>query len=143
MRVGDAVAPHGGSCSKHRPPHGAKVQNGPASVFVNGKAMAREGDTVMCATGETAPLLRGRATVVAGDDSPVAEGSVLLGGDVQDKPLGGQDGDMLAAAPLRSSLELAIDKFNRIRKSQFASLYSPMKSCGHPSSRACGGAAIH
>ena len=72
VRVGDAVANHGGSCSKHRTPHGGKVQKGSASVFVNGKPMAREGDTVKCATGQTAPLLRGRATVAAGDSSPVA-----------------------------------------------------------------------
>ena len=73
VRVGDAVAPHGGSCSKHRTPHGAKVQAGSASVFLNGKPMAREDDTVECATGQTAPLLRGRATVVAGDVSPFAK----------------------------------------------------------------------
>ena len=72
VRVGDAVASHGGSCNKHLSPHGAKVQKGSASVFVNGKPMAREGDTVKCDTGQTAPLLRGRATVVAGDVSPVA-----------------------------------------------------------------------
>lgn len=72
VRVGDAVAPHGGSCSKHPSPHGAKVLEGSASVFVNGRPMAREGDTVKCDTGQTAPLLRGRATVVAGDASPNA-----------------------------------------------------------------------
>ncbi|MFS8067442.1 MAG: PAAR domain-containing protein [Byssovorax sp.] len=72
VRVGDAVAQHGGSCSKHPTPHGAKVQAGSASVFVNGKPLAREGDTVKCDTGQTAPLLRGRATVAAGDASPVA-----------------------------------------------------------------------
>ena len=72
VRVGDAVAKHKGSCSKHSTPHGAKVQNGSTSVFVNGKPMAREGETVKCDTGQTAPLLRGRATVVAGDASPFA-----------------------------------------------------------------------
>lgn len=72
VRVGDAVAAHGGTCSKHPAPHGAKVQKGSASVFVNGKPMAREGDTVKCDTGQTAPLLRGRTTVSAGDASPSA-----------------------------------------------------------------------
>ncbi len=78
VRVGDAVANHGGSCSKHRTPHGGKVQKGSASVFVNGKPMAREGDTVKCATGQTAPLLRGRTTVVAGDASPGSESAQHL-----------------------------------------------------------------
>jgi uncharacterized Zn-binding protein involved in type VI secretion len=72
VRVGDAVARHGGTCSKHPSPHGAKVQKGSASVFFNRRPMAREGDTVKCDTGQTAPLLQGRATVVAGDASPVA-----------------------------------------------------------------------
>lgn len=72
VRVGDAVAPHGGSCSKHPTPHGAKVQKGSASVFANGKPLAREGDPVKCDTGETAPLLEGRPKVLVGDASPVA-----------------------------------------------------------------------
>ncbi len=75
VRVGDAVGKHGGSCSKHSTPHGAKVHKGSASVFVNGKPMAREGDPVKCDTGQTAPLLRGRRTVVAGDASPYAAAS--------------------------------------------------------------------
>lgn len=67
VRVGDGVAPHGGSCSKHPAPHGAKVQKGSASVFANGKLLAREGDAVGCDTGQTAPLLHGRAKVLVGD----------------------------------------------------------------------------
>ena len=79
VRAGDAVGKHKGSCSKHSTPHGAKVQKGSASVFVNGKPMAREGDPVKCDTGQTAPLLRGRPTVVAGDASPYAAASKVAG----------------------------------------------------------------
>jgi len=72
VRVGDAVANHRGSCSKHPTSHGGKVSEGSATVFVNGKRMAREGDTVTCDTGQTAPLLRGRASVLVGGGSWVA-----------------------------------------------------------------------
>lgn len=101
VRVGDAVAQHGGSCSKHRPPHGAKVAAGSASVFVNGKPLAREGDTVKCDTGQTAPLLRGRATVVAGDASPVAARHHAASSQVEPPPdpdliSGGQGSEFLA-----------------------------------------------
>ena len=120
VRVGDAVAPHGGSCSKHRPPHGAKVQKGSASVFVNGKAMAREGDTVKCATGETAPLLRGRATVVAGDASPVAARRALAPRTARRDPdllVGGQGADLMGgnagAGPLKPSRLSGVRAYRR------------------------------
>jgi|GEM_PF-5870789 len=66
VRVGDPVDPHSGSCSKHSKPHSRKVYEGLANVFANGKRLACEGHLVKCATGQTAPLLRGRATVLGG-----------------------------------------------------------------------------
>ena len=110
VRVGDAVAQHGGSCSKHRPPHGARVQAGSASVFVNGKPLAREGDTVKCDTGQTAPLLRGRATVVAGDAPPVAARHHAASSQVELPPdpdliSGGQGSEFLAGAVGEDRLE--------------------------------------
>ena len=69
LRLGDAVAPHYGSCPKHPTPHCGEVATGSGSVFVNDKPMARQGDTVKCDTGQTAPLLRGQPTVLVGGAS--------------------------------------------------------------------------
>jgi len=67
VRKGDAVADHGGSCSKHSASHGGTVVGGSKTVLVNNRWMGRQGDMVKCATGQTAPLLQGRATVLVGD----------------------------------------------------------------------------
>lgn len=98
--VGDAVAAHGGTCSKHPAPHGAKVQKGSASVFVNGKSMARQGDPVKCDTGQMAPLLRGRTTVSAGELSPFARARARMSAEVATGAApdiaGGQGGDLVS-----------------------------------------------
>lgn len=45
LRKGDPVVPHGcGQC----PPHGRSVSAGSGTVFVNGKAFARKGDSIGC-----------------------------------------------------------------------------------------------
>jgi len=88
VRVGDAVAPHSGSCSKHRTPHGAEVHKGSTSVFANGKPLAREGDLVKCYTGQTAPLLRGRTTVLVGGGALSATTAVSMPAPAKPEQIG-------------------------------------------------------
>jgi|GEM_PF-2700338 len=75
-RVGDPVAPHSGTCSKHGKPHSRKVDTGSPTVFANGMQVTREGDMVKCDTGQTAALLDGRPTVLIGAKSQVPKSTV-------------------------------------------------------------------
>jgi uncharacterized Zn-binding protein involved in type VI secretion len=70
-RVGDPVAPHSGTCSKHGKLHSRKVDTGSPTVFANGMQVTRKGDMVKCDTGQTAALLDGRPTVLIGAKSQV------------------------------------------------------------------------
>ena len=59
-RVGDSYLSH--SCPEH-PPHTPHIANGSATVFVNGKSLARIGDAVDCG----GSVMEGSENVFAGD----------------------------------------------------------------------------